>query len=62
MKEKEGGSLGFLRLRCFFFFLFRVRVCLCVFVFFFQIGIVAGILGLAGLFFGCGCFSLSEGK
>lgn len=61
MKGNEGGSLGFLRLRC-FFFLFRVRVCLCVFVFFFQIGIVAGILGLGGLFFGCGCFSLSEGK
>ncbi len=39
-----------------------MRVCLCVFVFFFQIGIVAGILGLAGLFFGRGCFSLSEGE
>lgn len=60
MKGNEGGSLGFLHLRCFFFS--SVCACVCVFVFFFQIGIVAGILGFAGLFFGCGCFSLSEGK
>ncbi len=61
MKGNEGGSLGFLHLRC-FFFSSVARLFVCVFVFFFQIGIVAAILGLAGLFFGCGCFSLSEGK
>ncbi len=59
MKGNEGGSLGFLHLRC-FFSLSCARLFMVVF--FFQIGIVAGILGLVGLFFGCGCFSLSDGK